>query len=316
MANDIAEYRISGPYTHDNLSVFLVHGRELWEGEAPLTLQESLEQNKLVVHETGNVNELVLENTGEKEEIFIESGELVKGGRQDRVLVTDIVVPAKSGKIKTAAFCVEQGRWGRRRGEDATRFSESTQTLSSRELKMGTRVSKSQQDVWNSVVGLQKKLEHKIGRRVQSDVSSSSLQLTLENEKVQEQSKAYVDRLLPILDENADVLGFAFAINGGINSASVYASRTLFRKLWPKLLEASAVEAMAEIREGDDAHSPTVEEVDTFLQDPEAGETSEEEVTKRIKVIKRETKTNILFETRDEESTVAWLHRNYIRKTD
>ena len=47
---------------------------------------------------------------------------------------------------------------------------------------------------------------------------------------------------------NRCVIGYAFAINGKVNSADVYASHELFQKLWPKLLESSAVEAFSELQ--------------------------------------------------------------------
>jgi hypothetical protein len=37
-------------------------------------------------------------------------------------------------------------------------------------------------------------------------------------------------------------------------------------------------------------------------------------VTKRVQMITRESKVNILFETRDRSATGPWLHRSYIKK--
>src|SRR5262245_19304570 len=47
----VSDYRLSGPYTHDNLTVFLVHGPETLDGKSFLTLREALAQGKAVVHE-------------------------------------------------------------------------------------------------------------------------------------------------------------------------------------------------------------------------------------------------------------------------
>jgi hypothetical protein len=76
--------RLSGPYKHDNLSIYLVHGQDRVQTKY-LTLTEALEQHKVVVYETGSVNQLQIENLS-KEDVYIQSGESVKGGRQDRVL--------------------------------------------------------------------------------------------------------------------------------------------------------------------------------------------------------------------------------------
>src|SRR6185369_15521525 len=74
---------VTGPYTHENLTVFLIHGRDLSNGKKYVTLQEALDQKKVIVHETGSVNELSIENVS-NDEVYIQSGEIVKGGRQDR----------------------------------------------------------------------------------------------------------------------------------------------------------------------------------------------------------------------------------------
>ncbi len=56
------DYRLSGPYTHRNLMIFLVHGKNLIKGKSFLTLQEALVQKKVVVYETKSVNELSIRN--------------------------------------------------------------------------------------------------------------------------------------------------------------------------------------------------------------------------------------------------------------
>jgi hypothetical protein len=90
-------------------------------------------------------------------------------------------------------------------------------------------------------------LSKSVGDNVQAPVSASSLELSVENVKVKETTAAYLQALSGILQNKSDVIGYVFAINGHVNSADVYASRALFAKLWPKLLKASAVEAVAEL---------------------------------------------------------------------
>ena len=50
----------------------------------------------------------------------MQSGDIVKGGQQDRVLTVSLMLPPKSGRIPIASFCVEQGRWPARGKEDVT----------------------------------------------------------------------------------------------------------------------------------------------------------------------------------------------------
>lgn len=306
------DYRITGPYTHKNLTIFLVHGKNLIEGKAPLTLQEALEQKKVVVYETNDVNELAIENLS-NEDVYVQSGDIVKGGQQDRLLAVDLIVPPKSGRMPIAAFCVEQGRWSKRGSEPAVAFNSSTDVAATKDIKLAARKSNSQSGVWENVTVAQDKLSENVATRVNSTVSESSLQLAVENRKVQDIAAGYTKALADIVKGKTDVIGYAFAINGELNSADVYASNALFKKLWPKLLRANAVEAIAELQK-EKFEPASAEQVKAFLSEAESGKGSEKEVTGRVKLVTREDEKNILFETRDGERKGAWIHRSYIKK--
>ncbi|HYO99113.1 MAG TPA: DUF6569 family protein [Pyrinomonadaceae bacterium] len=310
----ITDYKISGPYTHKNLAVFLIHGKDKLAGKSFLTLQEALRQRKVVVYETKNVNELAIQNLSRYEEVYVQSGDIVKGGQQDRMLGVDLIVPPRSGKISISAFCVEQGRWQKRGNEVATRFSSASERVATKELKLAANKAKSQGEVWKRVAEAQDKLSSNLGSSVNAPISNSSFQLTLENRQVQATADAYVRALARIADGQPDVIGYAFAINGKINSADVYAAGALFRKLWPSLLKASAVEAIAELQKGQKFDAVSAPDVRAFLADAETGAATETDVTKRVQMITRESKVNLLLETRDRSSGGAWLHRSYIKK--
>ena len=112
------EYRLTGPYTHNNLAIYLIH-REIGDvSPVPLTLEEAMQQGLVKVSETNAVNELLVRNLG-KREVFIQSGDIVKGGKQDRVLTVSMIIAPNSGNIPIGAFCVEHGRWASRGGENS-----------------------------------------------------------------------------------------------------------------------------------------------------------------------------------------------------
>src|SRR6266851_8590811 len=90
--------KLTGPYSHKNLTIFLVHGPDTIKDLHLLTLAEALKEKKVLIRETGNVNELAVENLSKDSDIFIQSGDIVKGGQQDRLLACDLVVPTGSGK--------------------------------------------------------------------------------------------------------------------------------------------------------------------------------------------------------------------------
>ena len=62
---------ITGPYVHENLAVYLVHGKDQLKGREFLTLQEALVQQKARILETGDVNKLMVENLSKDEESFL-----------------------------------------------------------------------------------------------------------------------------------------------------------------------------------------------------------------------------------------------------
>jgi ARG/rhodanese/phosphatase superfamily protein len=126
--------QVSGPVAHDNLAVYFVHGSAA-QGAVPMTLEEALAMGRVKVSEIGSVNELTVENVGD-DEVFVQAGDIVKGGRQDRVLSVDLLLPPHSGRVFIAAFCVEPGRWSARGQEDPRQFSTSAAAMPSHEAKL------------------------------------------------------------------------------------------------------------------------------------------------------------------------------------
>ena len=306
-------YRISAPVSYKNLSVFLIHGKNQIESKNILTLQEAMEQKVLVVYETSDVNELMVENKSAQYEVFIQSGDIVKGGKQDRVLGVDIILPTKSGKISIEAFCVESGRWTQRGGESAGQFTSSNERIVSKDLKLAANKERSQGEVWKKVQETQDKLSDNVGTAVNSGVSRTSLQLSLENKQVVANIDEYLKNLSGILEGESDVIGYAFVINGKINSADIYASNFLFKKLWGKLLKASATEAVSELKGAKGIKLVKISDIKAFLDGADNGKSEERVVTNRVKLTTRESKEDMVFESRDEKSK-AVIHRSYVKK--
>ena len=307
------EYRLEGPFTQGNLTVFLIRGQDKIKGQTFITLQEALIQKKVIVRETRTVSELSIENIS-SEEVFVQSGDIVKGGQQDRMLVVDLILPPHSGKVPIAAFCVENGRWSRRGNEEVTTFNSSSNVVASREVKLAAKSRGSQGEVWREVAAAQDKLSANVGGSVKNEASPTSFQLALENKDVQKTAENYVDGLSGIVNGKTDVIGYVFAINGKINSADIYASSALFKKLWPKLLKASAIEAIAELRRGEKFEAPRPDAVRGFLDDSPAAKETQKDVSSRVQMTTRDSDGKVFFETRDRAKADAWVHRNVIKK--
>jgi hypothetical protein len=334
-ADNGAGIRISGPVVRDNLAIYFVHGKSA-PGEVPLTLEEALLSGDAQLHETGSVNELEIENRGARE-VFIQSGDIVKGGQQDRTLIVSQILPPRSGRIAVASFCVEQGRWSGRPGESARSFATAAEVVPSREIKLAMKrpvpvsalplahaeaprlavasvnvleTNDRQQEVWAEVRDAQAKLSSNLGMRVNSASSVSSLQLALENDHLVEAQNAFVAALQPAGERGDDVVGYVFAINGKLNSADVYPSNGLFRKMWGKLLDASAIEAISH-KDAGSADAPSIAAVEAFLAAAENGKASEKPLNAGVRLTTRDAPAAYVFETARAD---GWVHRNYLAK--
>lgn len=314
--------RVSGPHIHENLAIYLVHGAAVGAGAAILSLDEALESRKIIVHETGSVNELAVENVSRDATIFLQAGDIVKGGKQDRVLSQDLVLAPRSGRVPIAAFCVEQGRWSPRGEEAVHAFSSSKNRLGSKQLLLAALQEADQRKVWDGVATLQAKLARASGGSVAASASTSSLQLSLENERLAERVRGYETALAPILEGQDDVLGFVAAINGSIHSAETYGSPELFRKQWPKLLAATATEALAEHTEAlaeqaggaETGSLPEPDRVEGFLASAEGGTDLAVPSASPETSAARDSQQAVFFESRMEADPKSWLHRSYLAK--
>jgi len=311
---------ISGPFVHRNLQIFLIHGETQLEGRHYATLSEAMAKGVVVVKETGNVSELSIEDRSKEAIVFLNAGDIVKGGRQDRTIRDDLILETRSGQIPLPSFCVENGRWTKRGGEDTANFSANTRVLTSRDLKLAARYGENQSEVWSGVAKQQMKLNENLSRLsgenvdTRSAVSSSSLQLTLENKNLDKIKKEYLDQFEPLLNGKTDVIGFAYAINGELNSAEVYNNKNLFRALWPKLLDSAVTEAVAECDNDRKYQKVQASELKSFFETAVSGSPSERTVSKSTLVRTLTTPTTVLFETLDLQADGVWIHKSFINK--
>jgi hypothetical protein len=328
-----ADHKISGPHVHENLAIYFIHGAGA-AGPVPLTLSEALAKGRVQVIETGRVNELQIENTGE-EEVFVQAGDIVKGGKQDRVLTVSLVLPPRSGVVPIAAFCVEQGRWSARGTEDHAKFTSASEAMPSRRalavmaappsaeppahirpaggsLPRGADTASRQQQVWESVAKVQADLSGRLNARVAAPQSATSLQLSLENADLKAARQAYVAALERHGLDAEDVLGYVVAINGKAVSANVYPSNALFRKMWSKQLAAAVTEAIGERSDSVPAEAPSMASARDFLTAAEQGKAQERETAFSLRQETRDSDEALYNETRS--ASGRWLHKTYVRK--
>ena len=327
------DYRLSGPYTQKNLSIYLIHREGRNAGPTPITLGEAMRQGLVKVIETGNVERLAIRNLGDRE-VFIQSGDIVKGGKQDRVLVASLIVPPNSGNLYIDAFCVEAGRWSRRGKERLREFSESAHRMPSRAgkiammkrmrretapeagwsgvLERGRRRSRGpnlQGQVWDSIRSAQMSWSRAMGARVADERSRSSLQLSLENKRLASALVYYEKALSGLLDKHPYAVGYVFAVNGRINSGDEFGSVGLFRKLWLRQLKAAATEAIAE-KNAQKRKQPTLAEIAAFIDAARAAKPALKAMPGGLNLETRKTSESFYMEIRRKNN--RWVHRNFV----
>jgi hypothetical protein len=168
-----------------------------------------------------------------------------------------------------------------------------------------------QQRVWDYVRSINRELSNDLSASAGPMPVPNSLQTALEDDKLKQAQEAYIEELRPAGEKEADIIGYVFAVNGKLNSGDVYSSNALFRKLWPKLLAASATEAIAS-RDTAAAAAPSVEAVRAFLSAAEAGKPTITELTRNARLETRETQEALYFATAWADG--RWVHRNYLAK--
>ncbi len=308
---------IHNPVTVQNLSLFILTGKENITGKTYTTLSKAMAEKQVVVNETGSVNQLSIDNTSD-DYVFIHSGDIVKGGKQDRTISYDVIIPPNSKNVPLESFCVEQGRWEQRAEEEVVAFSSNSKMLSSRDLKLAAKHEKNQGKVWSKVSEqkgyLNDKLSAKNGYEVDvaDNESDSSLQLALESEELKKAKEEFYGELKDLID-TPDALGYAYAINGEIYGVEVYNNTQLFTDLWDKILESIIVEAIS--KEGDDVLTQKTEkEVLAFM---ETVTTADKNSIKKLNAVTNfktfeNEKGDVVFATEDLNKK-KWVHKSYMQ---
>ncbi len=306
-------YKVLEPIQHASLTVFPVVASKSYPTGQFLTLDEGLRSGEVVVTEYGNVrglvrrravpaihdgaqvNTLVLINNS-KRPLLLLAGEIVTGGKQDRVIGKDRIVPAESDPVDLSVFCVEPGRWiatsehfgtsgatygggtGAGMGVSSGKVPMPSTLMAQPSVRAKAMGDKDQSQVWAEVRKQQSAMSQAVevtaaAPGVQNELAStSSYARVMENKAVKEQVDAvakpieqnYQSLIKQLRDRNA--VGVVVAVNGRIIWADVFASTELLEKYWPKLVRSYASEAVVSRAKGAEVSG---KQAQAFLEDME-----------------------------------------------
>jgi hypothetical protein len=264
-------YTILAPIRHGNLSVFPVVAARSFDTREFLTLDEGLRSGEVTVTESGSVqplmrrrrtptpsgaqvNQLVLVNNSNRPLILL-AGEIVTGGKQDRVIGKDRIIPAESDPVDLGVFCVEPGRWvgsSDRFGVVGGVGGAVPAPIASPSVRAKAMADKDQQQVWSEVAKTRTAMAETVTveAAAQAINTTSSYARVMDNEEVKQRvdsvaepiQRNYLSLIQQLRDQNA--VGVVVAVNGRIVWADVFASTNLLEKYWPKLVRSYAAEAV------------------------------------------------------------------------
>jgi len=256
-------WQVHDPITYSNLALFPVTGGErLLRGDY-ITLDEGLASGEIEVTELGaalirrrpgtrppdsaQVNTLALINHSKKALVLL-AGEIVTGGKQDRVISKDRIIPPGADPLPLDVFCVEPGRW-----HGASLAFEGKSLMAAPKVRERAAVAKNQQEVWDATGEVRQGMAGAAGTPAAEALAQSSSYAELERSDALKNRIDTASRDLQRDYERAlrgalrgkNVVGVVVAINGEIVWADLFAEPQLFERYWPKLLRSYVVEALS-----------------------------------------------------------------------
>jgi hypothetical protein len=315
------EYRVLAPIESGHLLLFpVVRSSGDSPAETPfITLDEGIKSGEVEVTEAGNVrglvrpratngqsgsqiwspppgnrgdqvNTLVLVNHSKKPLLLL-AGEIVTGGKQDRVIAKDRIVPPDADPIDLSVFCIEPGRWtGASDNFGASNKTSADSFMVQPSVRVNAMAKQDQQEVWNSVHGAISAVvaaPAPVGSASQTVtveasagvLNTSSYAKAMNNDAI----KAKVDEAAaPANEVRAQVLdklreehavGVVVAVHGKLIWADLFANTDLLSRYWTKLVRSYAAES---VTENGDHEAPSVADAQRFLESAATGHVTSE----------------------------------------
>jgi hypothetical protein len=239
-----SSFHFVAPIRHENLEIQFLVGPSVPPDY--LTLGEGCSQQVVAVFETGRVGRLAVWNKSTDRPLFIQLGELLKGGLQDRTVATDLVLDPGEKYDGLPTYCVERARWSKREAEDHTKFVSTQEFVSTKPLRKSVEHREDQTAVWAAVNKAQLDMASAVPGYKESEASPSSYKMSLEDAALQKN----VEEWFHVINERSPLdgktVGVAVTINSRLEKIDWYGHAQTFHRLWPGLLRAAVLEALLE----------------------------------------------------------------------
>jgi hypothetical protein len=268
-SSDQVSFKVLPALVRGNLAIFPVVANHLFDTSQLMTLDEGVRSGQVTVTEAGDerglirpgqsipprqegaqVNRLVLHNNS-SHPLLLLAGEIVTGGKQDRVIGSDHIVPPNTGPIDLGVFCVEPGRWM----ASSANFGSMGAQMAQPSVRTPAMADRNQSQVWASVRASNALMARNLtGSEAMAVAGTSSYAKVFASAPVAKMVSTYggTESEQAILRElrAKGAVGVVVAVNGRVLWVDAFASTELLSKYWPKLMRSYVAEAMTSANSG------------------------------------------------------------------
>ena len=205
-----------------------------FHNQSMITLQQGLEKGSVKINERGNymvdnINVLLIENKS-NQNLLLKSGDIISGGRQDRVIAKDTILPPSKQQHVIPVYCIEETRWS----NHEKKFSYSGSAASG--LQKIIDSAHNQTKLWDEIRKLLK---------ANNQTSSSSYAALLNNKKIVDSSNRYLRHfLLQFKKSDSSIVGIIASTGTHVFGADIFANEELFYQTISPLLIKYSTEAI------------------------------------------------------------------------
>ena len=248
---------VGAPVVVGGLAMFVVTDRRANERPAGeyVLLADALGAGTLAISEVdagGNVPTLHAHNTGSVP-VLAMAGDVIRGGKQDRVVTQDVLIEPSDTPQPLAVNCVEQSRWSESRQGLAFSYAGRGEV----DLARTVQTKKSQSETWSKVA----ELNDARGQAPQTGTYGASLGDAETRAKVD----AVVGKLGAVSGDNA--VGVVVALRGELESAEIYDNPAIFSVARGALVRSVAMDAVGKDALTEVVDPPTPEAAAAWVRD-------------------------------------------------
>lgn len=219
--------RLAGSFSSGGLTVVpILQDTQSKSSQEVTTLAEAQKAGTVEIRElpTNQVDTLLVINHGDKPLLLL-AGDLLIGGKQDRIVAKDTLVPPGKA-MKVEAFCVEHGRWSG--GSEKFEYSGGVVPQSVK----NAAARNSQEEVWSRVA------EFRAGAEPTASMApGTTVYGAVDAPEIRQRVDGALESLRTDLARFPDAVGFVVAQDGRVVAVELFGSPELFRQAQEAVLK-------------------------------------------------------------------------------